>query len=580
MALAPFFDKAALAAAAVLQGFDRERFAAVLEAHRVGIAFDEQAAISAEGRLTLTLAVNLAARLYPTLVLVPCGERAVRLCPALSTLARMINPSITLVSAVHSAEGSGSSTGTAPTICVVVGATAASALGVAADTRAVYAGSAGWLALLSSCGPVSCGDTALPFGAGAAACLSMAKVFRHVFAAQLPGGDADEELALSTLTLETGADARASDVSGTFTVDITGTVLVGVGAVGQGVLWALTRTPGLCGELEVVDDQQHDLSNIQRYILTAMADVNSEKADVALRPDSPPPGDLPPADPAMRLRRPLERGGLQIVPHAQTWGQFLAGRQAPWRLPRILVALDSARDRIAVQASLPAWVANAWTQPGDLGVSRHRGLEPGACLACLYVPTERAKNEDELVAEAVGLVGELLLVRKLLATNQPVDEALLGRMADGLGVPLEPLLQFAGRSLRIFYSQAICAGVVLRLQSKERGNRSEPHGNGADGGEAANSVASAAPPPHNGRPTDRGAMVPMAFQSALAGILLGAALVAEVVGLPAPEPGMKAVLNVLGSLGQRLLVPVAKHPSGRCLCQDADVRAAFAASLE
>ena len=55
MALAPFFDKAALAASTVLQGFDRRSFAETLEHDCVGIWFDEAAVATSAGRTTLEL---------------------------------------------------------------------------------------------------------------------------------------------------------------------------------------------------------------------------------------------------------------------------------------------------------------------------------------------------------------------------------------------------------------------------------------------------------------------------------------------------------------------------------------------
>lgn len=230
----------------------------------------------------------------------------------------------------------------------------------------------------------------------------------------------------------------------------------------------------------------------------------------------------------------------------------------------MLVALDSARDRIAVQAALPRWIANAWTQPGDLGLSRHAAFGQSSCLACLYMPTTTgAINEDILVAEAVGLVGKHMMVRHLLATGAPVDDEVIAQMAAGLGVPVERLLAFRGRPLRAFYSEAVCGGVVLRLQSVQR--EQHPQGETHD-------VA-----PGHGQPRDRAAMVPMAFQSVLAGVLLAAAAVAEAACLPAPPAGQKAVLNLLRPIGARLLVPVARHSSGKCLCQDLDYQSAFAA---
>ena len=97
MALANFFDKAAMAAAQVLQGFDRDALAAALESRAVGIAFDGAAARSLEGCRTIELAVNLMARLYPRLAIVPQGPRTGKRATDLATAARAINPAIEVV---------------------------------------------------------------------------------------------------------------------------------------------------------------------------------------------------------------------------------------------------------------------------------------------------------------------------------------------------------------------------------------------------------------------------------------------------------------------------------------------------
>lgn len=576
MALAPFFDKAALAAAAVLQGFDRAQFTAVLEAHVPGLAFDEAAVARFEGRTTLTLLANLIARLYPRVALLPQGPAAVAFAGALDGVLRAVNPSIDV-----EAFGMASPALTPPpavdgmtpapprpTLLLVVGDTSAATFG-ASDAMAIYVGSAGWEARVSTAGPVGVGTSALPFGAAAAACLGAANAFRRVFAAQLPGAAPDTALTLSTLSLTVRAATGRAGVPdldpGALTdlppILLGDVVQVGAGAVGEGALWTLARVGAVEGTLHVVDDQAVDASNPQRYVLTEGDEVGLSKVALAAElfggPAAAPDG------PSVLRQVPLaERSRLVVAPHPVRWGQFLARRPIPWRLERVLVALDSARDRIAVQAALPAWIANAWTQPGDLGLSRHAGLGQTACLGCLYIPQHAAKSEDVLVAEAIGLPDQLMAVRVSLAAQAPVDEALLRLIAERLRVPANELLPFIGRPLRAFYSEAVCGGLVLRLQAQTGGAPAESAG--AAAGDAV------------GQPLDRAAMVPMVFQSVLAGVFLAAALVAEGAGLLAPAPGQKAILDVLRPVPPRLLFPVAPHPSGKCLCQDPDYQRAYA----
>ena len=71
-----------------------------------------------------------------------------------------------------------------------------------------------------------------------------------------------------------------------------------------------------------------------------------------------------------------------------------------------------------MQGSLPRWIANAWTQLGDLGVSSHCFLGQDACLACLYLPTQKSKSQDQIVAEGLKIPQLRDQVRVLLGSGQ------------------------------------------------------------------------------------------------------------------------------------------------------------------
>jgi hypothetical protein len=520
MALANFSDRAAQAASQVLPGFDLASFAEVLLSRVVGVAFDAAAVRTREGRATLELAVNLLARLYPRLALVPAsgksggGRRRSRRPPArpagvagvldgLAATARAINPDIEIVSDVEGVAA-----------CLVVGETPVSV------APAVHVGSDGWLVRLSPDSPVGSADTPNPFGAGAAACFGAANVFRLLFAEQLSRGGPDGAFTLSLFDFEPNAPTPANPPVGA--VDLGESHLVGLGAIGNGAVWALARTPDLWGTLHLVDHECVELSNLQRYALTTQAEVQSPKVGLAAK----------------------ALGGTRVDarPHQQRWGEYLRCRR-DWALQRVAVAVDSARDRIAIQAALPCWVVNAWTQPDDLGVSRHSFLGDQACLMCLYLPDRKQKDEDELVAEAIGLADAREEIRELLYRDAPVTRQLLERIATARQVPVEPLLPFEGESLRVFYREAICGGILLQFEKAA--------------GQAAR------------------AEVPMAFQSALAGIMLAAELVAHAGGLKQAPPPVTTKINLLRPLGSYLSLPATKHPSGRCICQDHDYVAVY-----
>ncbi|MBB5801245.1 hypothetical protein F4560_001013 [Saccharothrix ecbatanensis] len=487
MPLADYHRRAAVAASQVIAGFDEQLFEAALGNTRIGIALGRDAAETREGRALADLAVRLLARLYPTVAFLS-GPGAEALSTELSTLARAVNPNITITD--H--------------------ATLGIAIGLDAPTfeRTFHAGSDAWTALLSCRTPQPVGDSAIPFGAGAAACFAAAAVFRTVLIGEMD--PVSDDLTVSCLD---GIDPiTASDIPEDGWALPGPTVLVGCGAVGQAAVWALGRSP-LRGDLELVDHESVELSNMQRYVLTTRADENAGKAELAART---------PTD------------GLVLTPRPHEWASFTATHGYRWETA--LVAVDSATARRAVQASLPGWIANAWTQPGDLGVSTH-AFRTDACLSCLYLPTGQTPSEDAVVASALGINPLVAEVRTLLHSRAPVPPPLLDAIATGLGIARDALTRFEGRPIRELYVEGICGGGVIPL-----GQTGHP-------------------------PQD--VHVPLAHQSALAGVLLAARLVRRTAGI---DPGGTQItgFDVLRSPAPYPTRPALKDSRGTCVCQDPD----------
>lgn len=503
MALPNFFPRAALAASHVLGSYDQESLASDLNRFVVALAFDEAAAASFEGRTTLELVTNLLSRLYPALSFIPLDSAARDHLPALRKLARAINPEVSIAARAK------------PTVCVVVGSTPPDL-----PCQMVFAGSDGWLAKVATRSPVKSGETENPFGAAAAAAIAAANVFRHLFARRLPNAELDESVSLS---LVDGSQGKKATNPSLRDVDLGTTHLVGLGAIGNAAVWTLARLPRLGGHLHLIDHEAVELSNLQRYVLTTQASPLQAKTDLAIKAFG---------------RRP----GLELVAHQKIWASYVSER-GDYRFERVAVALDSVRDRIEVQGSLPRWVCNAWTQLGDLGVSRHEFLGEGACMACLYMPLRKAPDLDELVASAIGLPSAKHAVRQMLHLNVPITREFLQEIATAKAVPIEKLLPFEGKTLHAFYAEAVCGSTILESGSSEAISRAE---------------------------------VPLAFQSALAGVCLASELVCHAAGLK-PRGSTSTKLDLLRRVPEHLVHNERKRPGGRCLCQDPDYVTAYTA---
>ena len=485
MAIPDYFGRNAVAIAQVISGLDEPRLAAALSDVRVGITIGRDARGS-EGRALLDLLVRLVSRLYPTLILRADHDNGV--CDSARELATRINPNVEL--------------GGTPTVEIVIGS---SRLRPFAPQR-IFLGSSAYKAMISTTRQQSCGDTQIPFGAGAAACLGAANLFRHVF---LPNTPLDTDATFSTLEEEPDKRFVESAAAGAL-------VLAGAGAIGNAAAWALART-SMAGTLAIVDHEKVDLGNLQRYVLTERTDEGQPKPGLIARHFT---------------------SSLTPDPQPVDLATYIVSRSH--RIDRLLLALDSARDRRVGQVSLPRWIANAWTQPGDLGVSTHDFLN-GACVCCLYLPEQALMNEDALIAQAFGVPQRIMEVRLLLHKNEGVPRGLLEAIATARDVPLDRLLPFEGRQVRALYTEGFCGGAVIPL-SQIGSPRSDVH-------------------------------VPLAHQSALAGVLLAAAALRNIHG--GALGSQITQLNVLKPIPPFTTRRAAKDPRGICICQDEDYREVY-----
>ncbi len=486
MAIPDYFQRNAVAISQAISGLNERRLASRLADVCIGVTIGPDAGGN-EGRAMADLLVRLLARLYPSIII---REERTGGGDEIKALARRINPYIDL---------SGQAT-----IEAVIGA----ARPRWKSTRTVFAGCKGWTAKLSTNDPQGCGTSKNPFGAGLAACLAAADIFRHVF---LPRTEPVGEFKIGVPHAREWANDNG-DVEGY----VGSLVLAGAGAIGNAAAWALSRT-GVEGSIEIVDHESVDLGNLQRYVLAERDDEKRPKA-------------------------PFVAGGfngkLSASPHACTLAEFLEEKRH--RVENLLLALDSAKDRCAAQASLPRRIANAWTQPGDLGVSSHDFLE-GACVNCLYLPDGEQKNEDQIIAESFGVPDRLMEVRTLLYNRGGAPRDLLAAIAKARDLPFTKLLPFEGRPLRVLYTEGFCGGAVIPLD--------EP-------GTPANDVH-----------------VPLAHQSAMAGVLLAA--VGVRMGMTGFADSVITQYDVLKPQKRFLVYPAAKHSRERCICQDADYREVY-----
>jgi hypothetical protein len=441
MALAPFFSRAYSAVGAHL-GITREELEKALTGHIVGIHLGEACTAEGNEKWIAELLVNLLARFYPALSISGDGSA----CENISKIAHAINPDIEIECLQEEAG-----------VAVYVGETAPNNNGFSASAS-------GWVAHIGKTIKFKTGGPLNPYSAGAAAALAAWRVFQTIFNLKTPSGLALPDVSLSLL--DYGSDSGVSDSLPP--VNLGEVAVAGLGAVGNPALWSWARHPGLTGELHLIDPEDVELSNLQRYCLTFYKDVGLGKAQLA--------------------ERELLNSKLSHRLWPCSLEDFAGNYEGSAKLPTICVSVDNIEGRRTAQALLPRLVVNAWTSDTGLGASWHRFLGNSACLGCLYQPKGVSLSQTEMAAQALGIPHEQLTM--LWVTEKPLEAEGIKNVETHLGLREGQLADWTGKRVQDVYSGVICGQVGLDLSA-----------------------------------IGRVAAVPLAHQSVLAGILMAAELV-------------------------------------------------------
>lgn len=129
-------------------------------------------------------------------------------------------------------------------------------------------------------------------------------------------------------------------------------------------------------------------------------------------------------------------------------------------------------------------------------------------------------------------------------TGQGLSRRLLEAVAAGLDRPVNDVLVYEGRRVRDLYVEGVCGGGLISLGSTGS-PRQELH-------------------------------VPLAHQSALAGVLLAAALVRRSLSVDAEGTSITRI-DILGAVSDHLTQPALKAGNGFCICEDSDYLTAYRA---
>lgn len=505
MALASYFSKDALALSQVLEKATNEEFKSILNSHIVEIAFDNSVK-DGEGSVSLDLTIRLLCRLYPKIKISDLTNKNQEVVKKLTEKALAINSNIEI-------------TQETPTISLVIGSTPLDNDNL---RQIIYVGSDHWIAKTSFENPVGSGGSNLPFAAGASVCIGVSNVFRVLFKEFIVDCELDNDVNLSLISLNQVEEIGKNEPS---RIDIDETILVGFGAIGNGFIWALANTPNIKGRFTIIDPEKIELSNLQRYCLAEEKHIKTLKVQIA-----------------EILFRDTE---IELNPFEGDWAEYL-NSNGNWDNELVCIGVDSAKDRIAIQSSLPKSILNAYTENNRIGITRHPNFVESACLSCDFIPRHKIKDYSLIVAENLKIPSQEPLIRELLYLDMPVDKKLIELIAEANSIEKNKLSQFVGTNINNFYSTVVCGGYLLSMSN------------------------------YNGEAIDIEA--PLAFQSALAGILLASELIISKLELRSTKFKNHTQLRPLFPI-KRDINPenqtMEKDKTCRCICNDEDFKKVY-----
>lgn len=238
----------------------------------------------------------------------------------------------------------------------------------------------GWLARVSS-GPTSlpidC-DQTNPIGALAAASLGVAEIFKRLVKLKPSRGTLVDGVCFSLYSYRTDETNPGPVLPTGLTLDL---LLVGVGAIGNGVAYLLAQLPA-SGTIRVIDKQTFGDENLGTCILIGPADIGQSKALVVEE----------------LLRAHYDAHGFSE--DLATFQQRL-GKEMPY--PRLIVgSVDNIDARHDIQKLWPDIAIDGAIGDFMCQVSRHPWHEDTACLICLF-RNPSGEAAERVASRATGL---------------------------------------------------------------------------------------------------------------------------------------------------------------------------------
>ncbi len=269
-----------------------------------------------------------------------------------------------------------------------------------------------------------------PIGACAAACMGVAELFKYVVKPQ--GMHLCGELIFSLLNYS--IDIPTENPRFPDTVDIGEVTLVGAGAIGSAVIYALKCIQNVVGKLDIVDGDRYSDTNLNRYIVADESTIGKYKVDVA----------------KMLLSHHDE---LEVNNHAIVYDEYIKQNK---KVDTLITAVDKKIVRFNMQSDLPRLIIDAATSDSSIDLARVDFSNGGACLGCLYMPEPRDSLLYQYISDNTGL--SLERVRYLYDRSEGVSLEDIKIVSEKLG---KDLSNYIGSPIESVYAHEYCGSSTV-----------------------------------------------------------------------------------------------------------------------
>jgi hypothetical protein len=219
-------------------------------------------------------------------------------------------------------------------------------------------------------------------------------------------------------------------------------VLAGTGSVGSSVVYGALLVGVIGGPVDLVDPDTFSERNLLRYpAVFGVTDATKVATLTALAKGS----------------------GLDLRPHPTDVTGFLAEYAQPPTLPLVVSSVDTVEGRLDATDLLARTTLSAGVSGLQLHVAAHGFGGDDACAFCQYVDAEPALSGTALLAEAIGLSVERVIVIRHRGGRLQADDADAVAGAGRLSGPISAGDRLEDLHRRV-YAQATVSAAAAPLQ--------------------------------------------------------------------------------------------------------------------